>query len=221
MTKFNITLDQLKQAEHRVYSQGNQDGIIEAIFNQIGEGNKRCCEFGARDGIELSNTKLLEDKGWKRFLFDVAPLSKNVIKEKITPDNINEVFCFYSVTDLDFLSIDVDGNDLYLFQALKELPRVICIEYNSKFRYDESYSIAKDNNHVWQGDDYYGASIAALNKIAEQKGYTLVYKVEQLDAIFVRNDLISPNYKKPSLKELHPEPIIAHEKVSSKEWVKI
>lgn len=218
--KFNLSHKELKSAERSVCSQGGQDGVLEVIFNQIGEGDEYYVEFGAKDGLELSNTANLRIyHGWGGLLMDAEQTSEIVKKETITSNNINSILHKYKVGDIDYLSIDIDGNDYYVLNTLYKKPRVISIEYNSKFRNDQSYAIEYNPEHKWEGDDYYGASLLALKKLGEKKGYTLVHVVAQLDAFFIRNDLISPDYVPPTLDELLPEPIIAHEKISTKRWV--
>lgn len=217
--KFNLSHQQLKASERSVYSQGMQDGILEAIFNQIGEGNKRLVDIGARDGVEISNTANLRlNHGWAACLIDAASKSGIVISRFITIDNINDL---YIGEEVDLLSIDIDGNDYWVWGVLDGNPRVVAIEYNSKFRNDESVAIEYNPDHKWEGDDYYGASLLAFEKLGKKKGYTLVYVVDRFDAVFVRNDLIDENYIPPTLDELLPEPIIAHEKISNKRWVTV
>lgn len=46
------------------YSQNGEDGIIETIFQTIPITNRTCCEFGAWDGIHLSNCRKLIEEGW-------------------------------------------------------------------------------------------------------------------------------------------------------------
>ena len=220
--KFNLTIQQLKEAERSVYSQGGQDGVLEAIFKQLEIKKGKYVEAGARDGIELSNTANLRiNHGWSGLLMDAEPLSFIVNKAFITKDNINKLLNHYEAKDVDLLCLDLDGNDWYVWEAIKQSPKCVLIEYNSKFRHDESYAIVYDENHIWAGDDYYGASLLALKRLGERKGYTLVYKLVQLDAIFIRNDLLDENYVPPTIKELHPEPIIAHDTGSNKKWVEI
>lgn len=220
--RFNLTIEQLKSYEKSVYSQKGQDGVIEAIFNQIGEGGKYFVEFGARDGIELSNSANLRlNKGWNGLLMDSEPLGGIVKKEIVTADNINYLLFKYSVPNVDLLSVDIDGNELWVLKELTVMPRLIVVEYNSKFRNDESFAIEYNPDHIWAGDDYYGASLLALKRLVEIKGYTLVYRVAELDAFFIRNDLIDVNYIPPTIQELLPEPIIAHTKKSNKKWIEI
>lgn len=217
---FNLTIQELKASEKSVFSQGGQDGVLEAIFKQIGEGEKFFIEFGARDGVELSNTANLRlTHGWGGWLMDSNPLADIVTEKNITAENINDILNNFDKRELDYLSIDIDGNDYWVWKALENKPRVVTIEYNSKFRNDESCAIEYNPDHKWEGDDYYGASLLALKKLGENKGYTLVYVVDRFDAVFVRSDLVSTDYVVPTLDELLPEPIIAHEKKSDKKWV--
>lgn len=225
--KFNLTPTELKAAEKSVYSQGGQDGVLEAIFNQIGHGSKLFYECGARDGIELSNTANLRlNHNWQGLLEDSDPKSGIVHKDQLLRANINYILTisFGFSSGISLFSLDIDGNDYWIWEEAKmaiasQNPRVVLIEYNSKFRNNESFVIEYNPEHKWEGDDYYGASLFALKKLGERKGYTLVYVVDRFDAVFIRNDLVSPDYIIPTLDELLPEPIIAHEKKSTKKWV--
>ncbi len=106
-------------------------------------------------------------------------------------ENINAVFRGLSVAeDLDFLSIDVDGNDIWLLEALELRPKVICIEYNAKFPPGLSKRAVYDPGRRWQGTDYMGASLTALCEAASAKGYRLVAtNIVGSNAFFVRDDL--------------------------------
>lgn len=220
--RFNLTISQLKQSERSVYSQGGQDGVLEAIFNQIDRGAKTFVEFGARDGVDCSNTANLRlYHGWSGLLMDAEPLADFVKKANINKNNINALLISYCKSSIDYMSIDVDGNDYWIWEALELMPTVLSIEYNPKFTNDVSCAIEYNPDHIWAGDDYYGASLLALKKLGERKGYTLVYVVDRLDAIFIRNDFIDENYQPPTLDELLPQPIICFDKVSDKKWIQV
>jgi len=222
LMKFNLTHTELKNAEKSIYSQAGQDGVLEAIFKQLKIIKGTFVEFGAGNGVNISNTAHLRmNKGWRGLLMDTEPQSPIVEREFITARNINRILAMYKVFELDYLSIDIDGNDLWVWEAIEIKPKVVSIEYNSKFRYDESYSIEYNPEHKWEGDDYYGASLLALKRIGEKKGYTLVYVVGELDAIFVRNNVLHPDYVPIPIEILLPMPIIAHPIVSNKKWVEI
>lgn len=52
------------------FSQNGEDGIIEELFRRIGIEAKTCCEFGAWDGIYLSNCRRLIDQGWQTLFIE-------------------------------------------------------------------------------------------------------------------------------------------------------
>lgn len=171
----------LKHYEKQVFSQHGEDGVIEKIFDVIGTSSQYYVEFGAMDGHAYSNTKYLRDsKGWTGLLLDCGyeDLSINLHKHFITAENINELFELYNVPyDLDLLSIDIDGNDFYIWHALDEKyrPRLIVIEYNPNFFPHLDFVIPYNPTHRWDNTSYFGASIAALYKLGRLKEYTLVY----------------------------------------------
>lgn len=217
---FNLSSEYLSKCSKQIYSQSNQDGVLEAMFNQIGVEHFGCMEFGAGDGEWLSNTLYMKERfGMVRLLYDANPKSDIVEQSFITVENVSEIVKLSY--KLAYLSIDLDGNDYWIWEAIENKPSVVTIEYNSKFRNDESYAIEYNENHVWQGDDYYGASLLALKKLGERKGYTLVHVVGALDAVFVRNDLLGNGYVPPTIEELLPEPMIVHKPSENKKWVEI
>lgn len=201
----------------RVYSQSNQDGVIQCIFDNIGVTNKFCVEFGFNTntitgGSGANVARLVVEDGWKCLLLDrdIENLSINLHKEMLTPSNICEVFKKYEVPVMpDYVSIDVDSIDLWLMKALLEggyLPRVISVEYNSNFPLD--MSITTKEGISWGNDMVYGASMLALNKVAEEYGYSLIAVVSQLDLFFVRKDLFTlPAPPIEQFKELTGLPI--------------
>ena len=110
----------------------------------------------------------------------------NVLNKYVTPQNIN----FFDMEDLDLLSIDIDGNDFWIWDALKTKPRVVIIEYNCSFG-EKSITIPQsDSPRLETFPDllYHGASLNALVKLGNLKGYNLVY-ANGTNAIFVRKDI--------------------------------
>jgi len=152
------------------------------------------------------NTQLLHERGWHGLLFDGdhEAAQDNLHKEFITPENIVSLFEKYSVPEEpDYVSIDMDSCDLWVFLNLTEhfRPRVFTIEYNSNYNFDESVTNRCVNSagerYVWNSDDMYGASLAAIQKAAEQRGYTMVYVESHLDAFLVRRDLVCKGKEVP------------------------
>ena len=116
-----------------------------------------------------------------------------VIKEFVNKDNLNSIIekYFNNNQEIDFLSIDVDGNDYYLFEILKVNPKVICIEYNFRFGPEIKCSVPYDKNFVWEtGSPYFGASLNSLCALAKRKGYFLIaLESSCVNAFFIRSDL--------------------------------
>jgi len=202
-------IDDLKPFEQRVYSQNGEDGIIKIIFYNIGTTNKFCVEFGVGDGKENNTRYLIERKGWNFLQMDFGPRTPpNAKKEFVTADNINDLFKKYIVPkEFDLLSIDIDSNDYWVWKAIKNyLPRVVVIEYNASIPPDQAKTIEYDPKAGWDGTDYFGASLLALEKLGKEKGYSLIgCDSKGINAFFIRNDVLK-NYfvAKSAIKAYRP-----------------
>ena len=194
---------------YRVYSQFDEDGIIDSIFNDIQIKHNFFIEIGIGNGIE-NNTHFLILKNWKGIWIDSNRTKIDKLKskikrnpqlmidcKKISPENIDNYIKQFLIDfnqedlfEIDFLSIDIDSYDI---ECLKNLtivkPRVICIEYNSKFPPDIKLSIKPSKYLSWEYDDYFGSSLAHINDILEKKGYKLIStNIAGINAFFVLNE---------------------------------
>jgi hypothetical protein len=186
--------------ENKIYSQNGEDGIISHIFDHIGTTNKIAVEFGVSaggDGLE-TNTRNLADKGWKTFWFDgedAQHIPTNCIfaQRLLTPDNICQAFAEQNIPqEFDLLSIDVDGNDYHLRQALAEYsPRVCIMEYNGCYPADVEYIMPHDDSYQWKlWETNFGASLLSYTNQANSMNYDLVYcDSKGVNAFFVRRDV--------------------------------
>lgn len=109
-----------------VYSQFGEDGIIQECLNRINPSLRVCTEFGGHDGTFCSNTALLRDQGWTSFMYDLEACPPHVMKQEVTPENVNQV-----VRPCSVLSIDVDGNDYNIWKCCEGKPDIAIIEINS------------------------------------------------------------------------------------------
>ena len=190
----------------KVYSQNDEDGIIEEIFNRIGTTNKTFIEFGVENGLECNSHYLLF-KNWHGLWIDGGETHVRAIREKFAPvlangqlkvlqafitrENINELFIEGGIEgEIDLLSIDVDGNDYYIWQAINVVkPRVVIIEYNAKFPPNCDWKMAYNKNHHWDGSDWQGASLKSLELLGRELGYQLVAtNFTGVNAFFVRKE---------------------------------
>ena len=155
-------------------------------FREIGTTNKFAVEFGCHVDHDQSTCKPLEKKGWTVQYYGIE-LGGDLIRVFITAENINDVFKKYKVPKkLDFLSIDIDGMDYWVWKALEWEPRVVCIEYNQKRLKGVQPYFAYN---VWNKmeDSYYGSSKKELIKLAKEKGYEL-YQSDKDNLFFIKDE---------------------------------
>jgi len=213
----------LERYGFKVYSQNDEDGIIQEIFDRIGTGPRTFVEFGVENGLENNTLKLLLE-GWNGLWIEgsaqcVAQINtkfRDVISDGrlrvkaafIDRDNINGLIGAYFTGEIDLLSIDIDGNDIYILEAINVVqPRVIIVEYNGKFPPPMSIAQRYNPNHRWSGTDYSGASLEAITKVAARKGYSLVgCGIIGVNAFFIRNDLLGDKFLAPFTAENHYQP---------------
>lgn len=169
-------------------SQFGEDGVIEKLFELAGINTGWLIEFGAWDGIHYSNTRyprtknpsfglMLIEENKERFreMQKLVGYSENTLLLNLkvnweSEDNsLNKIFTQYNVNDIALLSIDVDGDDLLIWQSLdikKFHPKIVIIE----------------SGH-WKNDD----DMMRIDNEFKSKGYTLVCVTGNF--IFIRNDL--------------------------------
>lgn len=197
--------------------------LIRFIFKQLGTATRYCVEFGAKGrGPTWDLRHSLE---WQALLIDAnAEPDSQIIRANVTAENINDLFAAYHVpTNFDFLCIDIDGNDFWVWKALDNTrfsPRVVCIEYNCFFPPDVAVTVPYDPDRVYKNDRYYGASAAALYKLASGMGYSLICVEGFINLFFVRNDLLATNEQNIPLSRLfhHPVDIEAFAKQQGYTW---
>ncbi len=187
-----------------VRSQNAEDGLIVALFKIVGMTDRRFVEIGC--GFNGGNSGFLAGEcGWSGLMVDArdgaietiriryAGHSVQALQDKVTAESINGTLERLGFTgDLDFLSIDIDGNDYWVWKALDVCsPRVVVVEYNYLFGarasvtvpYDPGFGLGEAKTRA-----YRGASLCALVHLAKRKGYRLV-ATERVNAFFLRNDL--------------------------------
>lgn len=215
--------DKLNRYEFQAFSQFGEDGIIQEIFRRIGTTNRYFVEFGVETGVETNSTYLLYNN-WKGLWMDgssehiqtihqnfsktIAKGDLTAIQGFITAENIEQLFRQGNVpAEFDLLSIDIDRNDYYVWDAINVFkPRVVIIEYNAIFRPGCHFVVAYDAGKTWDGTSNTSASLEALYQLGLKKGYKLVAcSFSGVNAFFVREDLIADKFTGPFTADNHYE----------------
>jgi hypothetical protein len=200
----------LGQSEFRVFSQWGEDGIIQQLVRAVPIPRRLFVEFGVENYLESNTRFLLTNDQWAGLVMDGSAKNIAFIKEDaiywesnlkaqcafITRENINELLLENGITgDIGLLSVDIDGNDYWVWSAIDAIsPRIVICEYNSLWGPHEAvtvpYDAAFERGNAHFSTVYFGASIAALDHLARKKGYTLVgSNAAGCNAFFVRNDV--------------------------------
>jgi hypothetical protein len=169
-----------------------EEGLMEHLFSVHAPAEQFCVEFGAGDGESFSLARnLIERHGFAALVIegDDAMADALVNRYRLNPrvvarrafvsrENIISLFREAKVpARIALLSIDVDGNDYYLWETIAREYRAdyVCIEYNGGFAPGEEFVIAYDPSFRWSGDDYFGASFSSLVRLGETLGYRLIH----------------------------------------------
>jgi hypothetical protein len=208
----------------KIYSQNDEDGIIQEIFRRIGVAARTFVEFGVATGSECNTVKLLIE-GWRGLWMEADPLRANsirrtfdpfcqheklvVLEKRVTAENIDALLSEHAAgAEIDLISIDIDYNDYWIWKAITTVrPRVVVIEYNASLRPPLSLTVPYDPQGSWDGSNFYGASLEALVRLGAGKGYRIVgCSLAGVNAFFVRADLCADKFLEPATAQEHYEP---------------
>src|SRR5437868_3239257 len=187
-------LPRLADGEFRVFSQWGEDGIIQYLISRIKITNETFVEFGVENYRESNTRFLLLNNNWRGLVLDGSQHCIDHIQADeicwrhtltarcawITRDNINDLLKEAGFAgEVGLLSIDIDGNDYWVWEKLTVIDPVIAItEYNSIFGPELAVTIPYDpkfaRHRAHYSGQFWGASLPALTQLADRKGYSLV-----------------------------------------------
>lgn len=199
----------LCDAEFQVFSQWGEDGVIDWLISRLPNIPRTFVEFGVQNYRESNTRFLLISRNWRGLVIDGS--ARNIIDIRsqdiywrhdltakcafINRDNINELISESGFSDeIGLLSVDIDGNDYWVWQAIKVVsPAIVVCEYNAvlgdQLPLTIPYSADFYRTHAHYSNLYFGASIRALIQLGESKGYTFVGTTSTgCNAFFIRND---------------------------------
>jgi hypothetical protein len=197
--------------EFQVYSQWGEDGILQFLLRHVEIKNRMFVEFGVENYMQSNTRFLLVNNNWSGLVIDSSHANVAFIKSDpiywrhnlkaecaiITKTNINEILKRNGIVgDIGLLSVDIDGNDYWVWKEIEIIsPRIVVIEYNSRFGADRAVTIPYDEcfirGQAHHSMIYFGASLKALVNLGKKKGYSFVgCNKNGVNAFFVRSDVL-------------------------------
>lgn len=200
----NRQINKIYSTEFKVFSQWGEDGIIQYLLNNIKIDKEIFIEFGVENYTESTTRFLLINNNWSGLVLDGNQENINFIKHDeiywkynlkaeyafITAENINNIFEKNGISgEIGILSIDIDGNDFWVWKAIKNVnPAIVICEYNHRLGKERAVTIPYRADFIRSeahySNLYYGASIKALTLLAKNKEYSLVAGNENGNNVF-------------------------------------
>jgi hypothetical protein len=207
-------LPSFEDVEFRTFSQNGEDGILHFLFSVIGTTNKTLLDLGCGNALTANSTNLLVHHGWEGLLVDggddnfrtatefyahckdTAGWPPKVVQAWIDREGINKLVADNGLAgSIDLFSIDIDGCDYWIWEALEQVsPRVVILEYLDILGAERAWTVPYRRDFVGEYDElglcYGGASLPAFVKLGRKKGYRLV-GCQRLgyNAFFLRDDV--------------------------------
>ena len=206
------------------FSQGPEDGVIAEIFRRIGVRDRFFIEIGAGNGRE-NTTRLLLTLGWSGIWIEGGPANCAAIREDfagplasgrlrlieamVTAENVEALLEKAGAPErFDYLSVDLDMNTYHVGRALgRYKARLACVEYNASIPASYEFAVPYDPSAVWDGSNWYGASLKSLELLGSEQGYRLAgCDFYGVNAFFVSADEDFTGFVEPFTAEKHYQP---------------
>lgn len=204
-------LARLQDAEFKVFSQFGEDGILQYLARETGlsRSEQTFVEFGVQNYSESNTRFLLMNDHWRGLIIDGSQEYIDSVRNQdlywrhdltavaawIDRDNIDRLIGDAGLSgDIGVLSIDIDGNDYWVWERIVVVnPVIVVVEWNSVFGPDHAISVPYDpafqRQQAHHSCLYWGASIRAFEHLAAQRGYALLgSNTAANNLFFVRKD---------------------------------
>lgn len=203
------------------FSQNGEDGILDVLRKKLNASNRYFIEIGAADGIENNSGWLLVAEKYNGLLVEGSPhlverakrtvigysVGAEIHNMFVTKESVLEIKSLALYHDPDVFSLDIDGNDYYVAEAIFNAgfrPKIFVVEYNSVYGPEQSVTIEYEPTFVFTKAHpthlYYGVSISGWRKFFERYGYRFI----SVDRNGVNAFFVDPRYFDASfLDEIH------------------
>ena len=187
----DATREHLWEYEFKVFSQWGEDGIIQHLVNHLKVANRTFIEFGVEDFFESNCRFLMMKDQWRGFVIDGSEENLERMRASdfywryqlqgrcafITRDNVAALLDESGFDkEVGILSVDVDGVDWFLLNALEAWrAAIIIVEYNGMFGSKHPVTVPYDasfqRTRAHHSNIYYGASLMAFDSLLQSRGY--------------------------------------------------
>ncbi len=196
----------LNYYEQSLCSQNGEDGILKELLFRIGALSRFFVEVGVGSGEECNTALLARSYGWSGVMIEENDLRYErlterydgmpvrTVHQKITRANVAAIFRDSEVpNEFDVLSIDIDGNDYWIWEALSGYrPRIVIIEYNAAIRPPRQWIMPYDSPDASLANMFFGASLQSYAILGGRLGYALLGTDNRgVNAFFIRRDLLT------------------------------
>lgn len=214
------------------FSEFEEDGILLYLMTLAGTESRTIVEICSQEGRICMASNLVVHHQWRGFLFDGDPVFVRhgrrffgrhpataafppvMQSHWFTRDNINEILVSVGVPkEIDILSLDIDGNDLYLWDALQVTrPRILVCEINNAIPSGHALTIPYSDDFDFRklGPDkafFRSASLDAFIAVGRRKGYRFVgMNALGFNAIFLRDDVLMTEFPERNSRDLDANP---------------
>lgn len=218
----------IKETGYSVFSQFEEDGKLIYILSKIGVKHELFIDIGSDDGINSNCANLALNLQWRGLFIDANPRSiargeyfykrypnpygnKPTFRcSKVSRENINDIISSAGYSGaVDLLSIDIDGNDYWIWDAISVVtPRIVIVETHINFG-ERDIVVPYDPNYIFPGKhpDYHGASAEAMIKLGRKKGYRLIGANNLgFNFIFLKNEEGIGEFPEVAFKEIMSHP---------------
>ena len=204
----------LNRCDRRLHSQAGEDGVLAELVRRAGETSRTFVEIGSGDGSENCTRALLE-AGWRGCWMEADPQYAAsadavaggravVLNALVCRENVRSLLDGAGVpAEPDVLSIDIDGNDYWIWAEIgrSRRPRIVVIEYNARFPPPIRWVLPYRPDWIWDGSFRQGATLSALCDLGARLGYRLVACSSfGANAFFVRDDVARAAVGMPAVR---------------------
>lgn len=194
----------LLDCRYNITSHHGENGMILAVVDILKWKNGYALEVGAFDGVTRSNICPLRDMGWNLLFIEGSDDNYKLLEENMktysnvvcnqsyinmtkgtTIDDIIKQY-WTNTNEIDIISLDIDGNDYWIWKNMKYDPKLMIIEFNREL--GESVAMKYKEGFKYVGGKVWGSSAIALTKLGEEKGYDLI-GIRKDTLFFIKKEL--------------------------------